>query len=127
MKKVTTKEFIWYAVCGLIIFLGLVCVVFGIIGYHMTSSSGVNFVEALEEKIKISLRFLGLIFIGVGVAMSVIVLLFNARKADREIEKKIRREQRIAAQNSKTIEVKNAVEVLEVPAEQPQPEAAKAE
>ena len=121
MKKVTTKEFIWYAVCGLIIFLGLVCVVFGIIGYHMTSSSGVNFVEAFEEKIKISLRFLGLIFIGVGVAMSVIVLLFNARKADREIEKKIRREQRIAAQNSKTIEVKQAVEVIEEPAPQPEP------
>ena len=122
MKKVTTKEFIWYAVCGLIVFLGLVCVVFGIIGYHMTSAAGVNFVEALEEKIKISLRFLGLILIGAGVVLSVIVLLFNAKKADREVEKKIRREQRIAAQNSSTIEVKSAVEIVE---EAPKAEPAK--
>ena len=127
MKKVTTKEFIWYLGCGLLIFLGLICVVFGIIGYHMSSASGANFIEAFEAKIKIELRFLGLILIAAGVVLSIGVLLFNAKKADREVEKKIRREQRIAAQNSKTIEVKNAVEVLEVPAEEPKPEPAKAE
>ena len=127
MKKVTTKEFIWYLGCGLLIFLGLVCVVFGIIGYHMSSASGANFIETFEAKIKIELRFLGLILIAAGVVLSIGVLLFNAKRADREVEKKIRREQRIAAQNSKTIEVKNAVEVLEVPAEQPQPEPAKVE
>ena len=120
MKKVTTKEFIWYAVCGLIVFLGLVCVIFGIIGYHMSSSSGLNFIEAFEEKIHFELRFLGLILIGGGVALSIVVLLFNAKKADREVEKKVRREQRIAAQSSKTIEVKNAVEVIEeVPKAEP--------
>ena len=127
MKKVTTKEFIWYLACGLIIFLGLICVVFGIIGYHMSSASGANFIETFETKIKFELRYLGLILIAGGVVLSVVVLLFNAKKADREVEKKIRREQRIAAQNSKTIEVKNAVEVLEVPAEEPKPEPAKAE
>jgi len=40
-------------------------------------------------------------------------LLFNAKKADREVEKKVRREQRLAAQASKTIEVKKAVEIVE--------------
>ena len=125
MKKVTTKEFIWYLACGLIAFLGLVAIVFGIVGYHLPSQ--LNFIEAFEEKIKFELRYLGLILIAVAVVFSIGVLLFNAKKADREVEKKIRREQRIAAQNSKTIEVKNAVEVLEVPAEQPQPEPAKAE
>ena len=127
MKKVTTKEFIWYLGCGLLIFLGLICIVFGIIGYHMSSASGANFIETFEAKIKFELRYLGLILVAAGVVLSIGVLLFNAKKADREVEKKIRREQRIAAQNSKTIEVKNAVEVLEVPAEQPQPEPAKAE
>ena len=92
----------------------------------MSSASGTNFIEAFESKIKFELRYLGLILIAAGVVLSVGVLLFNAKKADREVEKKIRREQRIAAQNSKTIEVKNAVEVLEVPAE-PKPEPAKAE
>lgn len=120
MKKVTTKEFIWYLACGLIAFLGLVSVVFGIIGYHMSSPSGLNFIEAFEEKIHFELRYLGLILIGVAVVLSIIVLLFNAKKADREVEKKIRREQRIAAQNNNSIEVKTAVEVLEVPASEPE-------
>lgn len=121
MKKVTGKEFAWYAACGMIIFLGLLAVVFGIIGYQMSGPSALNFVESLETKIKFELRYLGLILIGVGVAASIVVLLVNAKKADREVEKKIRREQRIAAQSNSSIEVKNAVEVIEEPA----PEEAK--
>ena len=117
MKKVTTKEFIWYLACGLIIFLGLTAVIFGIVGYHMTDPVGLNFIQTFEAKIKFELRYIGLIFIGVGVAALIIVLLYNAKKADREVEKKIRREQRIAAQNNKTIEVKKAVEVIEEQAE----------
>ena len=122
MKKVTTKECIWYSICGLIVFLGLVAVVFGIIGYHMASPSGHNFIEAFETKIHFELRYLGLILIGAGVALSIVVLLFNAKKADREVEKKIRREQRIAAQSNSSIEVKTAVEVIE---EAPKAEPAK--
>ena len=113
MKKVTNKEFAWYLGCGVLVFLGLVAIIFGIIGYHMVSPTGMNFIQSFEEKIKIDLRYLGLIFVGGGVAILIVVLLFNAKKADREVEKKIRREQRIAAQNSKTIEVKQAVEVIE--------------
>ena len=124
MKKVTTKEFIWYVVCGLIGFLGLISVVFGILGYHMPSQ--LNFIEEFETKIKFQLRYLGLILIAVAVVLSIIVLLFNAKKADREVEKKIRREQRIAAQSSKTIEVKEAVQIIEeAPAEERKPEPAK--
>ena len=113
MKKVTTKEFIWYLGCGFLVFVGLIAVIFGIIGYHITGPAEQNFIAKLEEAIKFDLRYLGLIFIGAGVALSICVLVFNAKKADREIEKKIRREQRIAAQSSKTIEVKNAVEIIE--------------
>ena len=119
MKKVTNKEFIWYLVAGLLAFIGVIAITFGIIGYHMKASASYNFVQTFEEKIKFELRYIGLIFIAAGVVLAVIALLFNAKKADREIEKKIRREQRIAAQNSKTIEVKNAVEVIEeAPAEE---------
>jgi len=124
MKKVTTKEFIWYLVCGLFGFLGLLCVIFGIIGYHMDSSAKLNFVQQFEDKINFPLRFIGLILIGAGVVLAIIVLLFNAKKADREVEKKIRREQRLAVQNSSTIEVKKAVEVVEAP---PAAEPVKAE
>ena len=123
MKKVTNKEFIWYLSCGLIAFLGVVAVVFGILGYHMPSQ--LNFVEELEEKMNFELRFLGLILIAGAVVLSIIVLLFNAKKADREIEKKVRREQRIAAQNSNNIEVKQAVEVIQEPAPKAEPEVSK--
>ena len=123
MKKVTNKEFIWYLACGLIAFLGIVAIVFGILGYHMPSQ--LNFVEELEEKMNFELRFLGLILIAGAVVLSIIVLLFNAKKADREIEKKVRREQRIAAQNSNNIEVKQAVEVIQEPAPKAEPEASK--
>ena len=79
-----------------------------------------NFIEEFEEAIHFELRFLGLILLGASVVLSIIVLLFNAKRADREVEKKVRREQRIAAQNSKTIEVKQAVQIVEeAPAEEP--------
>ena len=121
MKKVTNKEFAWYLGCGLIIFLGLLALIFGVIGYHMPGTDGLNFIQAFEEKLKLELRYIGLILIGGGVALLLVVLLYNAKKADREVEKKIRREQRIAAQSSKTIEVKQAVEVIEeAPAVEPQ-------
>ena len=113
MKKVTTKEFIWYLAAGLLAFLGLVAIVFGIIGYHMAGPTGTNFILEFEEKIDFELRFIGLIFIAAGLLLAVIVLLVNAKKADREVEKKIRREQRLAAQANQTIEVKKAVEIIE--------------
>ena len=113
MKKVTTKEFLWYLGCGLLGFLGLICIVFGIIGYHMAGPTGTNFITQFEDKLKFELRYLGLIFLAAGVVLAICVLLFNAKKADREVEKKIRREQRLAAQANSTIEVKKAVEIIE--------------
>lgn len=113
MRKITNKEFLWYLGCGLIAFLGLLSIVFGIIGYHMSGSNGTNFVLEFEEKIRFELRYIGLILIGGALVIAIGVLLFYAKKADREVEKKIRREQRLAAQTNKTIEVKKAVEIVE--------------
>ena len=113
MKKVTNKEFVWYLACGLLGVLGLIAIVFGIIGYHMSAPSGTNFITEFEDKINFQLRYIGLILIAAGVVLSLCVLLYNAKKADREVEKKVRREQRLAAQSSKTIEVKKAVEIIE--------------
>ena len=112
MKSVTNKEFVWYLIAGLLAFLGLIAIIFGVVGYHMGASGTLNFIQAFEQKINFELRYLGLIFVGAGTVLAVSALLFNAKKADREIEKKVRREQRIAAQSNKTIEVKNAVEVV---------------
>ena len=74
-----------------------------------------NFIANFEKKLPFELRYWGIIFMAAGVLVGVIVLLVNAKKADREIEKKIRREQRLAAQSNQTIEVKQAVEVIEEP------------
>ena len=113
MKKVTNKEFLWYLGCGLLGFLGLVAIIFGIIGYHLAGPTGTNFITEFEDKINFQLRYIGLIFIAGGLVLAIGVLLFNAKKADREVEKKIRREQRLAAQANQTIEVKKAVEIIE--------------
>lgn len=115
MKKISTKEFIWYAVCGLIVVFGFICMIFGIVGYHMGGMSDKNFILTLEAKLPFALRYWGLIFMAIGVVVAIICLLVNAKKADREYEKKIRREQRIAAQSNSSIEVKNAVEIVEEP------------
>ena len=111
MNKVSTKEFIWYAACGLVIVLGLICMIFGIIGYHMPTSN--NFIRDFEAKIPLGLRYWGIIFMAIGVVVGVVALVINAKKADREVEKKIRREQRLAAQNNMNIEVKDAVQIIE--------------
>lgn len=120
MNKISTKEFIWYAGCGLVIVFGLICMIFGIIGYHMPVNG--NFVKEFESKIPLDLRTWGIIFMAIGVVVGIVALLFNAKKADREVEKKVRREQRLAAQNSMNIEVKSAVEIVEEkPAEEVKP------
>lgn len=123
MKKISTKEFIWYAAAGLVIVFGIICMIFGIIGYHMPATN--NFVKEFEAKIPLNLRIWGIIFMAIGVIVGVIALVVNAKKADREIEKKIRREQRLAAQSNMNIEVKSAVQVIEeAPVEEPAPEKA---
>ena len=77
-----------------------------------------NFVTEFEEKsLKgFELRYVGLICIAAALVVFVCALLVNAKKADREVEKKLRRELRAQAQNDSTIEVKKAVEVIEEPA-----------
>ena len=113
MKNISTKEFIWYAISGLIIVAGLIMIVFGIVGYNMQGSYENNFIKIAEEGMPIGFRYLGLIFLAAGVLLGVCALLFNAKRADRDIEKKIRREQRLAAQSVQDIEVKKAVEIVE--------------
>lgn len=123
MKKISTKEFIWYAACGLVAAFGLICMIFGIIGYYLPATN--NFIRDFEKNLKVlDLRTWGIIFMAIGVIVALIVLLFNAKKADREIEKKTRREQRLAAQSNMNIEVKSAVEIVEdKPAVEATPEA----
>lgn len=113
MKKISTKEFIWYAAAGLIIVAGLILMIFGIVGYNVEGTIDSNFILKAEESMKIGFRFLGLIIMAAGILFGALVLLINAKRADRDVEKQIRRQQRISAQANATLEVKKAVEVVE--------------
>lgn len=128
MKKqqLSWKELIWYIIGGVVALFGIALMIFGIIGHHIDDRS-VNFVKDAEAnliakiKIPFDFRVWGIIFMFLGVIAIVIALNFFAKKVDREIEKSIRRQQRLNAGNNTDIEVKAAVQVIEEPAPAPQP------
>ncbi len=117
--KVSGKEFAWYVVGGIFAIAGIALMIFGIIGANMNVPLDANFIKSaekvLKEAIKIPLDFRtwGIIFLAFGMFILILTLNFNAKKADREIEKTIRRQQRIGAGISSTIAVKDAVQVVE--------------
>ena len=125
-NKVSGKEFAWYLVGATISAFGVILMVFGIIGHHMNVD---NFIRNAEKdlisaiKIPFDFRIWGILVFILGVVVVVIALAYNAKKADREIEKKLRRQQRQSALKDNTIEVKSAVEIIEEPAPAPTTEA----
>ena len=126
MKKIklSWKELTWYIIGGVIALFGIALMIFGIIGHHISERS-VNFVKDAEatliSKIKIpfDFRIWGIIFMLLGVIVVVIALNAFAKKVDREHEKTIRRQQRLAAGTNSDIEVKSAVQVIEEPTPAP--------
>lgn len=120
--KVSGKEFAWYLVGSTIAVLGLILIIFGIIGHHLPVTNDNNFIKAAEESVKSALhvqfgfRIWGLIIVAFGLVIDVIALIYNAKKADRDYEKNLRRQQRQEALKNSTIEVKSAVEIIEEPA-----------
>ncbi len=122
--KISKKEFAWYVVGSIIAIFGLTLMIMGIVGHHLGGSLSDNFVKTAETKISTSLKFTfsfriaGIIFLSAGVLLLAAALAFNARKTDREVERSIRRQQRISASQA-AVEVKSAVEYIEEPAPQP--------
>lgn len=121
--KVTTKEFVWYVISGILAFFGLTLVIFDIIGDNINVNSADNWIinaqKAVIEwsKINMDWRAWGLIFFLLGALVAVITLSSFAKGADRLVEKEQRRQARLAASKeslpdqSKTIEVEaNEVE-----------------
>ena len=58
-------------------------------------------------------RIWGIIFLFVGLVIAIITLNVHAKKVDREVEKTIRRQQRLNAGLNEEIAVKSAVEIVE--------------
>ena len=120
-SNLKAKEYVRYLIGSTIAIFGIVLMVFGIVGHHLPGSSDNNFIKVAEQgfmdaiHVQIDFRMWGLILFAFGLLVDVITLLASAKKADRDYEKKIRRQQRQEALKNSTIEVKNAVEIIEEP------------
>ena len=121
--KVSGKEFTWYLTGATIAVLGLVLMIFGIIGHHLPAIADNNFIKVAEKglieaiKVPFDFRVWGILVFVLGILVVIVALAVNAKKTDREVEKQLRRQQRQAALKDNTIEVKSAVEIIEEPAE----------
>lgn len=112
-SKITVVEFVWYAIASVIAIFGIILMVFGIVGHHLPGALSNNFIKNAEANLPLSFITFGVILVAVGVVLGVIVLCVYAKKADRDIERTIRRQQRLAAQTNEVAGVKAAVEVVE--------------
>ena len=129
--KVSGKEFAWYLSGATIAAFGVILMIFGIIGHHLSTNADSNFIKTAENAlingihVPFDFRIWGILIFLLGVAVVICALAFNAKKTDREVEKQLRRQQRQVALKDNTIEVKSAVEIIEEPAPQevPAPEA----
>lgn len=109
------KELVWYAIAVTLATLGLVFLVFGIIGSHLPVKASDNWVKNSENAwlvpwSKMGYRWWGLIILGVGLAIGIIALCVFARSGDRDSERAQRRAQRLALEDEEE-------EVVEVEAE----------
>ena len=114
--KVTGKEFVWYDIAGVFAFIGLTLIIFDIVGDNVQLNPADNWIANAEQaiitwsKINMDWRGWGLIFFSLGVFISVITLIVNAKGADRLVEKEQRRQARLTSlgeqkAESKTIEI----------------------
>lgn len=127
------KELVWYAIAATLATLGLVFLVFGIIGSHLPVKASDNWVKNSENTwlvpwSKMGYRWWGLIILGVGLAIGIIALCVFARSGDRDSERAQRRAQRLALEDEEeeVVEVEAEEKVEAEPAkeepEAPQPE-----
>lgn len=128
-EKLSVKEFVLYAIASVIAIFGLILITFGIIGHHLNVPLDSNFVKNAENSlinaihIPFDFRIWGVLFLLLGVVILIIVLTAFARKSDRENERTIRRQQRLASAKTDAAEVKAAVEVVdEAPVVEAKPE-----
>lgn len=113
-KKIQFKELIWYFLAGILGFAGLFMMVFGIVGHHLGGSLEQNFIKQAEKNIVLDFRIWGIILLASSLVIALIALVYFARSADRDIEKAIRRQQRLNAQLTEGMEIKPAVQTIEV-------------
>lgn len=113
-NKIEFKELIWYFIAGVLAFGGIFMMIFGIIGHHMSGNLEQNFIKQAEKNIALDFRTWGIILLAAGVVIALIALVYFASKADRNNEKILRRQQRLNASLTEGMEIKPAVQTIEV-------------
>lgn len=100
-KKLSKKELAWYIFAGIIALVGLVFLIFGIIGDHFPGLYEDNWIAASESGwLKpwsgFGYRWWGLILLGIAALIAIISLTVFAKEDDRDTERALRRQQRLA-------------------------------
>lgn len=115
--NVTKKEFAWYVVSGILVFIGVVLIIFDIIGDNIRVSIADNWILTAQNaviewsKINMDWRAWGIIFFLAGALVAVITLSVFAKGADRIVEKEQRRQARLAAIKENGGSEDNVIEV----------------
>ena len=103
--KIKKLELFWYIVAGLFALSGLVFIVFGIIGDHLEMLPSDNWIRTSEAAnwpftwLKLGYRPVGVILLLIGAFIAMLALSLFAREGDRDAERKLRRQQRLAIEN----------------------------
>ena len=119
MKKTSTRkikvvELIFYILAGVVGLVGLTSTVFGIVGHHLSVPRADNWIVQAEDKIVLDFRIWGIILIGSAALVAVIILMIFAQGADRAYEKTLRRQQRLSGNTLGDMEIKPAVQTVDV-------------
>ena len=100
-RKLPGKELAWYIFAGTIALIGIIFVIFGIIGSHYPGKASDNWVAVSEAAwlsnwSHMGYRWWGLILLGIGALIGALALNFFARSGDRDEERALRRQQRLS-------------------------------
>ena len=104
-KKLSNKEIAWYVVASIIATVGLVFLVFGIVGDHFPGDFKDNWIASsengwLKNWSNMGYRWWGLILLGIAAFIAIVSLTVFAKEGDRDSERALRRAQRLAMASS---------------------------
>ena len=101
--KLSIFEIVWYSLCGLLALWGITYIVLGLVGQLLPITADENALakasEVIKEHFGLGFLYWGMILVGIGAVLAIIVLLLNAKKSDKEVEKAARRAARLASNN----------------------------
>ncbi len=106
-RRISWKEWTFYAIAIVIALFGLSLMITGIIGDNLGVSLENNPIKAAEKDFiatgfAMNFRNLGLVIIALGALVAIITLMVNAKKSDREHEKQLRRQERLSSDSDET-------------------------